>query len=557
MMPALQRTLQTVGRQLKGLTPTAKLLIGSLMIVMVMALMLVSLYAGDPALTPLGLSASMSGEARMRAANYLQSHRIAYEEAGGDLLVPADQKYTILAQLSDQNLVNADQIDFEKLVADLNPFHTQYQSRQRYHVAKMNVLERMISQMSGIERATVLLDQPEVMHGIGKAHVPASASVTVLPRTELAQSQVDAIAHLVSRAHAGLKPQNVAIIDARTGRLVQARNEDVLNAGKYLEVKLAAERHAKSTIEAALNYIPNVLIAVNAQVDTKEIIEQQNEYDEPKIGPTSESSRTMSSSSQPPALEAGVRPNTGLNVGPTRSGSQVSDERAESRSIPFVGNQQRQIRNATGYALQINATIGVPKSYFVRLYRDRLNDPNAQVDLAALDALVQTESQAIRDYITPLIDTGALDGAVAGQVSVSIVPDFAAPLGGGDGEVVIGTERIASASGSGISDGLIKYISLGGLAVVAIGMMLLMVRKASVREPLPTASELVGIPPALAAAEADLVGEADEASPALEGLELNDDAIRQQQMIEQITDMIKGTPEDAAGLLRRWIKAEA
>jgi hypothetical protein len=43
-----------------------------------------------------------------------------------------------------------------------------------------------------------------------------------------------------------------------------------------------------------------------------------------------------------------------------------------------------------------------------------------------------------------------------------------------------------------------------------------MVRKASVREELPTASELVGIPRPLPAAESDLVGEADEASPALE-----------------------------------------
>jgi flagellar biosynthesis/type III secretory pathway M-ring protein FliF/YscJ len=33
--------------------------------------------------------------------------------------------------------------------------------------------------------------------------------------------------------------------------------------------------------------------------------------------------------------------------------------------------------------------------------------------------------------------------------------------------------------------------------------------------------------------------------------------MRRQQMLEQITSMIHGTPEEAAGLLRKWIKSEA
>jgi flagellar biosynthesis/type III secretory pathway M-ring protein FliF/YscJ len=100
-------------------------------------------------------------------------------------------------------------------------------------------------------------------------------------------------------------------------------------------------------------------------------------------------------------------------------------------------------------------------------------------------------------------------------------------------------------------------VSLGGLALVSLTMMFLMVRRASVREVLPTAQELIGIPPALAAMDGDLVGEADEASPALEGVELNDSAIRRQQMLDQIADMVNKTPDEAAGLLRRWIKSEA
>ena len=45
-MQVLQRTIQQIGAQLKGLPNTAKMLIGSLMIILVMSLFLVSLYAG-------------------------------------------------------------------------------------------------------------------------------------------------------------------------------------------------------------------------------------------------------------------------------------------------------------------------------------------------------------------------------------------------------------------------------------------------------------------------------------------------------------------------------
>jgi hypothetical protein len=237
----------------------------------------------------------------------------------------------------------------------------------------------------------------------------------------------------------------------------------------------------------------------------------------------------------------------------------MTDERSESRTVPVFGKDERQIKDGKGYPLQINASIGVPRSYFVRLFQEREGKPDAQPDAATIDMLVQTETEKIKNHVTPLIDTGAMEGATAGTVNVSIIPDFAmAVLPGspttGPGNGSAGAESIG---GSLVGDGLVKYVSLGGLAILSLTMMFMMVRKASVREALPTAQELVGIPPALAAADGDLVGEADEASPALEGVELNDDAIRRSQMLDQITDMITKTPDDAANLLRRWMKAEA
>jgi flagellar biosynthesis/type III secretory pathway M-ring protein FliF/YscJ len=97
-----------------------------------------------------------------------------------------------------------------------------------------------------------VLDPAEGQPGIGKANVQSSASVTVVPRgSELTQQQVDAIAQLVAGSHAGLKPQNVAVIDARTNvrcrRAPKTFVKPEIHGGQA-----GGEKHVRETIETAL-----------------------------------------------------------------------------------------------------------------------------------------------------------------------------------------------------------------------------------------------------------------------------------------------------------------
>ena len=115
-MQSLQRTLQSIGVQLRGLPPTAKLLIGSLMIILVMSLFLVSLYAGRQEMEPLGLRRDVSSAIKAEAINYLQARDIPYQERGDDVLVPSDRKIAVLAQLTENQLIDGDQINFDLLM---------------------------------------------------------------------------------------------------------------------------------------------------------------------------------------------------------------------------------------------------------------------------------------------------------------------------------------------------------------------------------------------------------------------------------------------------------
>jgi flagellar biosynthesis/type III secretory pathway M-ring protein FliF/YscJ len=55
-------------------------------------------------------------------------------------------------------------------------------------------------------------------------------------------------------------------------------------------------------------------------------------------------------------------------------------------------------------------------------------------------------------------------------------------------------------------------------------------------------------------AENDLVGEADESQTAMEGIELDENEIKTKKMLEQVQEMVKKNPNDAATLLNRWIQ---
>jgi flagellar biosynthesis/type III secretory pathway M-ring protein FliF/YscJ len=556
-MLELGKTLEIVTKQLRGFSATAKLLIGSLMVIMVLGLVIVAMVAGRPEMVPLGLGGAHNVEARARAVSYLQGQRVRWEEVDGDIVVPVDEKHVVLGELTENQLITAEQIDFTSIMKESSPFEDRQTRSTRYLVAKMNEVARMISSWSVVERADVKIAVPHRDGGIGQPRIKPTASVTVFARGDvLSQTLVDAVASTVAGSHADLETVNVSIVDGRTGRAMRARSEDELASGQHLDTKQAQEKHHKTKLERFLSYIPGVRVEVNAQVETSEVVTHRVGVDEPKLGVTDERSSEKSLVNQSAPAEPGVRANAGeaLAVGSRRS-SQMSETSSATKMIPAFGTQDTSIRRDRGYALKINATIDVPRSWFVGLYRHQQGDPEVEPDATALDLVVAEETQRLTEVVVPLIDTTAMENAVPGTVVVSMFNDIAPGALGVTG-IDGGGFLSGGSSGGLVSEGLVKSIGLGGLAVVSLFLMFMMVRRASREEEMPTAEELVGIPPALAEADADLVGEADETVAAMEGVEIEEGAVRRQQMIDQINELAVESSDEAASLLRKWIKTD-
>src|SRR5690606_31283406 len=148
--------------------------------------------------------------------------------------------------------------------------------------------------------------------------------------------------------------------------------------------------------------------------------------------------------------------------------------------------------------------------------------------------------------IMPLIETDARlgdGGAVkAGSVVVSMIPVALAggTVGGGAGAEGASMGGMGSL-GSVAMAGRVETVALGALAAVSLAMMMLMVRKGAKAVSMPSAEELVGIPPALATAS-DLIGEAEEGDTAMVGIEIDDQTLKTQKMLEEVAEMVKSKP---------------
>jgi len=91
------------------------------------------------------------------------------------------------------------------------------------------------------------------------------------------------------------------------------------------------------------------------------------------------------------------------------------------------------------------------------------------------------------------------------------------------------------------------------LAAVSLFMVSMMVRK-STPAPVQFVAPSIGpIGPMTLDAREELAGEVGGGDPMLEGMELTDEAIKTQQILEQVGTMVNENPDAAANLVKRWM----
>ncbi|RMD66603.1 MAG: hypothetical protein D6824_00505 [Planctomycetota bacterium] len=558
-MKRLEQALKRIQEQLKGLSASQKLLIASLSVILLMTLFLVSQYAGSKTMVPLLPGAPP--EQQQSAQEFLQVSNIAHRMRNGEVYVPPERKHSVLAMLSERGALPDDTtVLFNNLIEKQSWTMPESQRRQLHTIALQNELARVISNFRNVRSAMVVIDAPE-RPGLGAAARLPTASATVFTEdgSPLSQSTVDAIAHLIAGAKAGLDPSRVRVIDGSTNQQRRARSEEDAVSGAYIEYAARIEKRYRDKLLDMLSYIEGVVVAVTAHVDVKRSTTNTSKVlaagEGTQVLPERESEQERTENGASRGAEPGVRSNTGLDIASGQTtGERLHETVSETTNRILPGTQVEHVVDPGGAPTRVNATINVPRSYFVRLWRqgpgkDAASDE--EPDEAALEPIVTQEIARIKASVEPIVAAATGDDA-SSEVVVSMAPDPPYLLTGVKGSPGTPAGSVGGGVGGLLAGGWLKTTGLGALALVSVGLMALSLRKATQKIELPTPEDLVGLPPALRT-EAQLVGEVDETDEALAGLELSDEDVETRKKLEQVQELVNESPQEAATLLRAWM----
>lgn len=183
----------------------------------------------------------------------------------------------IRISLSEEDLLPEDMsYDFDRVVEENGFVLVKDERDNRYFIAVMNELKKMIEAIEIVDEAKVMISREEPSPLIRK-NLERTASVHVKTRgnRRLTKDNIRAICNLVARAVKGMSPEQVSIVDAKGRNYEYGDDKDPMDK---LELKERIESSYTQKVEDLLSYIPRVKAKVEISLDTKGIRKEIIDY---------------------------------------------------------------------------------------------------------------------------------------------------------------------------------------------------------------------------------------------------------------------------------------
>lgn len=572
-MDALRRTLESIGKNLGAMSATHRLLVASVVIIAVMGLALVAVWTGRSQRVDI-LQPGATPEDVTRAAGALSTAGISTTSDGGLLMVAASDAARARAILAQSGALPGDKATyFEELIKKTDWMNSRSVNERNYFVALQNELGRTLGSFRGVSKATVQLSVPDAQ-GLGAGARKPSASIAIASDTGMAlpQSIVDAAARYVAGSISGLGLDRVQVIDLVAGKPRVVGTDDGVSASSAMEHASKVERETRQKLQDMLAHIPGVVVAVTASVDVKRSVSETVEYLPNTKGTVSVVTKATEVVNNSTQAARGAEPGFGANqTADINAGGGVNGTRTESNDTTTesdvrFGSRTEKVVDPKGQFTSIAVSVNVPKGYVESLMASAGGGAGGGGASGGLDekavqerfdrdvkpqimANILPHVRAMIAQANPSADAKTLQE----YVSVSMVPmAMPAPVATNTAGMLGG---LTGGGGAFSGGGLIEKGILGLLGVVALGMMISMVRKVGKKREMPTAEELVGLPPPLETV-GEVIGEAEEGETAMAGIEVGEDQMQAQKVLEQVNELVDKDPETTGRLIGRWVQVE-
>ena len=563
-MEFLKAQIARLQTQFEQLSASQKMLSVSLVAIMVMTLLWWGRYAGQAEMEALS-DRDFTPEEVARLTGEMHARGIPVTTAGTRVLVAADRKTEALGALIYADILpqeTSSPLLLEIMQKATNAFSSTAQTEIAYNAAHEAELALMFRGFKGVQNAKVAIAVPQ-RQGFGES-TPTAASVIITMKAgqKLEGRLPTAVCALMTGAVAGLKRSNVhVVVDGKPCPVPKDDEADNEMSGDRLHTMAELELHYKEKIRDHFKFLSENVSAevsiklTDATIDTHEVKYDAKASFTKDIESTSET--TASGSKTSGTSEPGVTPNTGANermaVGPSGGeGTSTSTDKNTLKSQAFPSSVDSRTHNPSGGHTVTGASVMFPRSMFVKSFMAE-NQVEKAPNATVLEAYIRSVCDRYKLQVK-----GCCDMIADANITVDSYPDMVAPTSDAPSQAVGGVSLMLS--------GHIKEIALAALAVASLFMFSMMVRKGGgpvlagvgpkgLHSPDVGPGSTVDAMLAKAGGKSpvDVTTVVGEGGQMLDGVEMDEEAVRAQQVVEQVSSLVKENPDAAANLIKRWM----
>ncbi|MDN4613420.1 flagellar basal-body MS-ring/collar protein FliF [Leifsonia sp. F6_8S_P_1B] len=402
-----------------------------------------AMWASQPSYTPLfsGLQASDASA----IVDQLRTDGVPYEltDGGATILVPQQKVYDERLKAASAGLPTSTTTDGYSLLDKMGVTSSEFQQSVTYKRAMEGELASTIGAMKGVKTASVRLAIPEeTVFSEEKKDPTASVFVETQNGVSLSNDQVQAIVHLTSAAVTGMKPTDVAVVDA-DGTVLSAVGSGATGGAD----KQASdyESRVKNAVQQMLDKVVgpgNATVAVAADVSSESAQRTEESFTTPENAPSlSESTQSETYTGTGGGGAAGVLgpDNIAVPNGTNGNGSFSSSSTTKDNAVDKV-TEQRTIpagavtRQTVSVALNSDA-VGVSANEIRNLVTNAAGIDTARGDAVtvamvpfstagakeAAKALQEARDAAAADQLTGIIRTSVIAAAVLAAAIIAFV----------------------------------------------------------------------------------------------------------------------------------------
>lgn len=500
------------------------------------SVLVVSLFAGllgSPDYKPLYSGLEAADVQTLSAQLDAQSIPHQTSADGKTISVAADKLDVARMQTASQGTPHSGRMGFE-LFDKMSWGQTEFDEKVTYQRALEGELEKTIQTLSDVKTARVHLVMPTDSIYENQERAAKASVIVKLNRDSISNEAVQAIARLVSGAVDGLKPEDVAIIDADSDRSLNVPKDGPMS-GEGLETSLT--QRLMSTLEPIVG-AGNIRASVNVNYDQGSSEESQEKYD-PAVSALLSDQKSQDQASG--GATAGGVPGVASNV--------PSPKRAQSAAVngPQGATQVSTTENARYGVNRVVLHRVVPAGQLQRISAAILVDDAVVKNVAGGKVPFTRHARSQQTLIQIQQLAQAVIGFDAKRGDTISVQDMAFAT---DDDATVAAPGLAERVQKTVSDyaSLLRPMSL----LILFAMAYLFVLRPIQRQALGAGVAAVAV------AEQHVLAVPPVAEQlALESKETADSTRRAGQLKEQAIEQIKLKPADTARALQAWLREES